>query len=72
MGKLSCWLLAQWMLWKVRNWCKTCENLVHTASTIGELQYLKPAFLDTFKLGVKTGFPILGHIHCMNAASTVP
>ena len=36
----------------VRNWCKTCENLVHIASTIGELQhtkYLKPAFLDTFK-----------------------
>ena len=29
-----------------------CENLVHVASSIGELQhtrYLKPEFLDTFK-----------------------
>ena len=56
------------MLWKVRNWCKTCENLIHIASNIGELQhtkYLKLAFLDTFKyVGDKTGFPRLGHIYC--------
>ena len=39
-------------VWKVKNWCKTCENLVHIASTIDELQhttYLKPVFLNTFK-----------------------
>ena len=37
---------------KVRNWYKTCENLVHVTSTIGKLQHignLKLAILDTFK-----------------------
>ena len=46
---------------------KMCENLVHIASTIGELQhtkYLKPAFLDTpLIIGNKTGFPRLGNIY---------
>ena len=37
-----------------------CGNLVHIASTIGELQhtkYLKPAFLDTFKYAIRPVFP---------------
>ena len=43
----------------VRNWCKTCENLVHIASTIGGLlhtKYLKLVFLDTFKKAISLVF----------------
>ena len=37
-----------------------CENLVCVATTIGQLQhseYLKPAFLDTFKWAIRLIFP---------------
>ena len=40
------------MLWTVWNWHKTCENLVHLAPTIGELQhtkYLKSTLSILFK-----------------------
>ena len=48
------------MIRKVRNCCKTCENLVCVATTIGQLQhteYLKPTFLDTFKWAIRLVFP---------------
>ena len=48
------------MIRKVRNCCKTCENLVCIATTIGQLQhfqYLKPTFLDTFKSAIRPVFP---------------
>ena len=48
------------MIWRVINCCKTCENLVRVATTIGKLQhseYLKPTFLDTFKWVIRPVFP---------------
>jgi len=39
--------------------CKTCENLVHIATTIGKLQhleYLKPPFLDTCEWVIRPVF----------------
>jgi len=40
--------------------CKTCENLVHIATTTGKLQHLenlKPAFLDTCRWAIRPVFP---------------
>ena len=48
------------MIWKVRNCCKMCENLVCVATTTGQLQhseYLKLTFLDTFKWAMRSVFP---------------
>ena len=48
------------MIREVRNCCKTCENLVCVATTIGQLQhseYLKPTFLDTFRWAIRLVFP---------------
>ena len=48
------------MIRKVRNCCKTCENLVCIATTIDQLQhseYLKPMFLNTFKWAIRPVFP---------------
>ena len=57
------------MLWKVRNWYKTCENLVHIASTIGELQhtkYLKTGVSRYFQIGDKPSFPRLDHMYILS------
>jgi len=48
------------MIWKVKDCCKTCENLVRVATTIGKLQhpeYLKPQFLDTLEWAIRPVFP---------------
>ena len=47
------------MVRKVRNCCKTCENLACVATIIGQLQhteYLKPTFLDTSKWAIRPVF----------------
>jgi len=58
-GELSCSLFLHWKIWKVIC-CKTCEILVHIATTIGKLQhleYLKLAFLDTCRWAIRLVFP---------------
>ena len=55
-GKLSCWLLLQWMAWKVINCWKTCENLVRIATTIGKLNF-KTGVSWYFWMNNETGFP---------------
>ena len=59
-GKLAVgYLYSLWILWKERNWCETCNNLVHIALTIGELHHTEYlAFLDTFKYTIR---PVLPH-----------
>jgi len=64
-GKLSCWLLLHWRIWKVIHSCKTCENLVRVATTIDKLQhleYLKSPFFDTCEWAIRPVFPEHNHI----------
>jgi len=54
------YVFLHWRIWKVTHCCKMCENLVHVATTISNLQYLeylKPPFLNTCEWAIKLVFP---------------
>jgi len=46
-----------WRIWKVIDCCKTCENFVRVATTIGKLQHLESPFLETCEWAIRPVFP---------------